>query len=175
MFFVFIVYLSTFINNVREYSNRFNFSEVLELINSRLPIAPLNDYVTYPEITFLYPIRCNLLLFQRSGNLSHKIMIFFWFSIEDWPRIFDRSIDLSSIECNNTLFVAICRRKDSQNCTRKIFVKLIQLYKRVIQILPGLKIVLSRQFIYIRHLLSSGQNLCKQLEKYIDSDALYYD
>lgn len=102
-------------------------------------------------------------------------MIFFWFSIEDWPRIFDRSIDLSSIECNNTLFVAICGRKGSQNCTRKIFVKLIQLYKRVIQILPGLKIVLSRQVIYIRRLLSSDQNLCKQLEKYIDSDALYYD
>lgn len=78
-------------------------------------------------------------------------MIFFWFSIEDWPRIFYRSIDLSSIECNNTLFVAICGRKGSQNCTRKIFVKLIQLYKRVIQILPGLKIVLSRQVIYIRH------------------------
>lgn len=96
-------------------------------------------------------------------------MIFFWFSIEDWARIFDRSIDLSSIECNNTLFVAICRRKGSQNCTRKIFVKLIQLYKRIIQILPGLKIVLSRQLIYIRRLLSSDQNLCKQLEKYIDS------
>lgn len=78
-------------------------------------------------------------------------MIFFWFSIEDWPRIFYRSIDLSSIECNNTLFVAICGRKGSQNCTRKIFVRLIQLYKRVIQILPGLKIVLSRQVIYIRH------------------------
>lgn len=28
---------------------------------------------------------------------------------------------------------------------------------------------------YVIRLLSSDQNLCKQLEKYIDSDALYYD